>query len=311
MLFGKINAVAGFTYEKIEAQLITEKVSYSNDRYGVYLQGDYSPLSYLKLIGGLQINKPREIDYDFSPRGGAVVNFNPNTGVKLLYGEAFRSATAAEQTSTAISVGDPDLRPEKISTFDAQLFYVSPKYYAALTYYRSHQTDTIELVPVSNRLKFVNRGSIDYQGIELEGKASVTRQIDLTGSIGRQYNEDDTGNADIGRVPKLMIKTGIAYNWDKGYSVSLFNSYFSASGTIPGSRPVNPSADSHNFLTANVSMKVRKATGLESLPDLSLGLFGENLLDETLYFPEFTRGVINTFPLRSGRAFFGSLTLQF
>ncbi|MBI4384482.1 MAG: TonB-dependent receptor plug domain-containing protein [Nitrospinae bacterium] len=310
-LFERINAVAGFTYQKIEAQLITERVPYSNDRFGAYLQGDYSPLSYLKLIAGLQVNKPQGIDYDFSPRGGVIVNFNPDSGVKLLYGEAFRSATAAEQTTTAVSVGDPGLLPEKVSTFDAQLFHVTPKYYAALTYYRSHQTDTIKVISDPIGLKIVNRGSIDYQGIELEGKAAVTQRIDLTGSISRQYNYDDTGNADIGRVPKLMIKTGMAYNWDKGYSLGLFNSYFSASGRMPGSRPVNPAADSYNFLTANASMKIRKVTGLDGLPDLTLGLFGENLLDENLYFPEVGRGVINTIPLRSGRAFFGSVSLGF
>lgn len=311
VLFDKVNTVAGFTYEKQDGSLITENVSYSSDRYSAYLQSDYSPLSFLKLIAGVQVNKQQDLDYNFSPRGGAIFTLNSNTGVKLLYGEAYRSAAAVEQLTTLVSVGNPGLKPEKNATFDAQLFYSTPKLYSALTYYKTHQTDTIVAIPDPLGVRQVNRGTIDYQGIELEAKASITQHLDLTGSISKQFNKDNTGNTDIGRVPEIMVKTGMVYTWEKGYTLGLFNSYFSDAEGLPGSRPVNPLADSYNFLTANASIKLRKATGLD-IPDLTLNLYGDNLLNNnSVYFPEVGRGVINTIPIWSGRAFYGSIKFQF
>lgn len=312
VVFNKVNTVVGFTYVKQQGELITEGVDYSNDRYGAYIQNDYSPLSFLKLIAGVQVNKEQSIsNYNFCPRGGAIINFNPNSGLKLLYGQAFRSATGAEQLPTAISPASPGLHPEKNATFDSQLFYSSHKYYAALTYYNTHQTDTIRSVVDPLGLRNVNSGWINFQGIELEGKAEITQQLELTGSLSRQFNIDDTGNTGIGLVPALMIKTGVSYNWEKGYTLGLFNSHFSAAQQLAGSLPYNPPATSYNLLTANLSMKLRKVTGLEGMPDMTFNLYGDNLLKSgSVYFPT-VGGVVNTLPIQSGRAFFGSIKLGF
>jgi outer membrane cobalamin receptor len=312
-LFDRVNTVAGFTYLKQEGNLITENTPYSNDRFSTYLQGDYSPMEFLKLIGGVQVNKQQGLDYNFSPRGGAIVNFNPNTGLKLLYGEAYRSATGAEQLPTAVSPPAFGLKPEINSTFDAQLFYSTPKYYTAFTYYRTHLSDAIVTVSDPLGIKSVNAGSIDYQGIELEGKAAITPHLDFTGSVSRQFNEDDTGNTEIGRVPQLMVKTGAAYNWEKGYSLGLFNNHYSDAGTIAGARMLNPPASGYDFLTLNASMNVRKVTGLSGIPDIKINLYGDNLLkNDLVFFPVMGAGTaINTLPILPGRAFYGSVSVRY
>lgn len=312
-LFDRINTVAGFTYLKQEGNLLTENTPYSNDRFSTYLQGDYSPLDFLKLIGGVQVNKQQGLDYNFSPRGGAIINANPNTGLKLLYGEAYRSATGAEQLPTAVSPPAFGLRPEINSTFDAQLFYSNHKYYTALTYYKTHLTDAIVTVPDPLGIKSVNAGWIDYQGIELEGKAAITAQLDFTGSVSRQFNKDDTGNTEIGRVPQLMVRTGAAYNWEKGYALGLFNNHYSDAGTIAGARLLNQPANGYDFLTLNASMNVRKVTGFSGIPDMTFNLYGDNLLkNDLVYFPVLGAGTaINTLPILPGRAFYGSASVRF
>lgn len=312
-LFDKISTVAGFTYLKQEGNLITENTPYSNDRFSTYLQGDYSPLDFLKLIGGVQVNKQQGLDYNFSPRGGAILSFNPNTGIKLLYGQAYRSATGAEQLPTAVSPPSFGLRPEINATFDAQLFYSSPKYYTALTYYRTRLTDAIVTIPDPLGIKSVNAGWIEYQGIELEGKAAITSQLDLTGSVSHQFNKDDTGNTEIGRVPQFMIKTGAAYNWEKGYSLGLHNNHYSDAGRISGARLLNPPADGYDFLTLKASMNVRKVAGISSVPDMMFNLYGDNLLkNDLVYFPVLGAGTaLNTLPILPGRAFYGSVSIRY
>ena len=49
----------------------------------------------------MQMNKPEDIKNDFSPRLGAILNFNNHWGAKLLYGEAFRSGNGTERKFVA------------------------------------------------------------------------------------------------------------------------------------------------------------------------------------------------------------------
>jgi len=56
---------------------------------------------WLKLVAGMQMNKPEDIKNDFSPRLGAILNFNNHWGAKLLYGEAFRSGNGTERKFVA------------------------------------------------------------------------------------------------------------------------------------------------------------------------------------------------------------------
>ena len=47
-------------------------------------------------------------------------------------------------------------------------------------------------------------------------------------------------------------------------------------------------------------------------PNIIFSIFGENLLMEEVYFPEFfQRNLFNTFPLRTGVAVYGSAPLKF
>ncbi len=46
-------------------------------------------------------------------------------------------------------------------------------------------------------------------------------------------------------------------------------------------------------------------------PNMVFSIYGENLLVEDVYFPEFFQEDANTFPLRTGVAIHGSFTLKF
>jgi hypothetical protein len=63
-------------------------------------------------------------------------------------------------------------------------------------------------------------------------------------------------------------------------------------------------------LTFKGSLEVDQALPQLNAPDLTLSLFGENLLNEDIFPPNFN-GSVNTIPLRSGIAFWGTATLKF
>ena len=128
--------------------------------FTMYGQAQYQATDWLKLIGGVQMNNPESVDVDFSPRAGAIVDFTPRIGMKLLYGEAFRSPYGAETSINipGIIVGNPQMKPEKIQTSEAQLFYQDNGLYLASTYYHSIQTDALGNGPNENGDEtFINR----------------------------------------------------------------------------------------------------------------------------------------------------------
>lgn len=112
--------------------------------WSVYSQIDYRPRENIKFTLGGQYNKA-EKNTRFVPRLGVVIDFNESWGMKLLYGEAFRSPVAAEVMVAipALNIfGNPDLKPELVATTDLQLFYQRDNAQAAITVFHSKHRKT-------------------------------------------------------------------------------------------------------------------------------------------------------------------------
>ncbi len=313
VLFDKVNILSGFIYQHLMGEFKSSFKEYNEDRFSYYLQTDFSPWDRLNLIAGFQLNKTEKNDVDVSPRVGANYKLTPRLGIKTLYAKAFRSPSPTEREVEFTSIrGNPNLKPETINTFDAQIFYNAPRYFVGLTYYNSVQEDTVgrALQSDGKRLLFVNGGDVDYWGVEFEGKVNITPEWELNGSASYQENEDDQGVEDISFIPNFMAKAGISYHSIGGYSLGVFNSYYTEATSSPGASIVNPEPEGYNFLTFKGSLEVDQAFPEWNAPDLTLSLFGENLLDEDIFFPDFN-GRVNTIPLRSGIAFWGMATLKF
>ena len=60
----------------------------------------------------------------------------------------------------------------------------------------------------------------------------------------------------------------------------------------------------------NINIDLQEVSGLESMPDATLSIYGDNLLDEDVYFPELARNNLNTIPIRSGRAAYMKLSIK-
>ncbi len=312
----KVNIVMGTTYQSLNGKFIPAGVasqSWHFDWYTFYAQADYHPWDFISLIAGLQVNKTPNVAENFSPRLGAIFHLHKNWGAKILYGGAFRSASGFEQVFIlpGLIQGNPHLGPEKINTFDAQLFYASTNANASITYYQSKQTNSIVVVLPGGIISFANGGDVDFWGIEFEGKVNLLAGLQLIGSITYQENEDSMGNKDVGLVPNFMAKVGLSYSSPKGYSLGIFDTYFGDAAQLPGTLNFNPPAESYHWLSANLTFDVPRLANNFKLPGLKINIYAENLLDEEVFFPEWVNEVINTFPLRGGIAVYGNVTVNF
>ncbi len=297
---------------------------YNKTNWSVYLQTDYKIASFLKIIAGAQANKIANLKLNVVPRVGTIITLTKSAGIKLLYGQAFRSPTAQELgfKNHPVIYGNPNLTPEKIGTFEAQIFYAKPNGEVSLTYYNSNHyniirstlpTDSVIVVNGISIVTLINEGTLKSQGIELEGKAYLSKTLTLLGSATYQTQQDQYGNEDVLGMPKLMMKAGVNYNSPFGLSLALFNSYFGKGGdvSLPYTRNMNPEAKPYNFMTANVSYNINKLLQQSKISSLTIGVFVQNLLNEKIYYPEPIRRLVNSLPGRPGRSINFQITAKF
>jgi outer membrane receptor protein involved in Fe transport len=283
---------------------------------GAYAQGDYKINDSLKLIAGTQWNESSQGYEDFVSRYGVIFTPFKKWGLKLLRGEAFRAPVTLETDlyDPRGLVGNKNLEPETITTYDAQLFYHDEKTYAAITYFQSTIDkliiyDARDYIPNVNPMTYMNGGEHKFDGIELEGKYFFSPNWHVLGSLMHQENEADAGLSPS-VVPENMAKVGAAYTWEGG-SAAIFYSYFGTPPRIASPLVVNPEPESLNLVSLNVRIDASEWTGLDK-GRFILTLRAENLLDEKVYAPTFAyTGSPNSFPYGPGITFYGGFAFYF
>lgn len=318
-----INIVVGGTYYNQNGRFIQNDLvfipDYTKIWYSGYAQMSYKPVKSLNLIAGAQINKVEGVDANFAPRLGIIYQVTDKLGVKALYGEAFRAPFAVE-TSVIVSGfrGNPDLKPETLTSIDAQVFFRDKGLELSATYFTNRKEDNITRnVTEAGEIVYMNANEIKSSGIEFEGKYILNKRWFLTGSYAWQQNEIDffgTNIEDFSLLPNHIVKLGVNYQHPRGVSIGLFNTTVSAFGDlteISGLPQRNEIPEGFSLLSGKLNMDLNQLFDLALKQKLILGVYGSNLLDADVYYPDITNRLINSFPGRSGRAVYGSVTVRF
>jgi len=291
--------------------------------FSVYAQAEYRPIDGLRIIAGGQANKSPNIDIDFAPRAAVVWSITKTIGLKAMYGRAFRSPSISEQLRQSTNAyGNDKLQPERIGTFEAQFYYASVEngLQAAVTYYNSAGTNFIERSRPSDSLRlvngvpvalYINASTSQYQGLELDVQSVIAGGFSLRGGASYMLQESGVQSRRFTGMPLVSAKLGVFYTHSVGINIGVFNSFVGAATDIQPVRVVNPAADAYNFLTANLQFRLKDILQSDAFPNVQLELYGTNLLDAGVFYPEYGRRIINTIPGRAGRAFYVSLRLQF
>lgn len=319
-LFGNpaenINFIVGGTYSKdfFDSRLLLDN---EKSTFSIYGQVDYTPIEWLKLIGGFQYNKIEGIDGSLSPRIGVIANYNENLGVKVLYSSAFRKGYPTE---TAISLlythGALQLEPEKINTFETQIFYTEKSWSANISFYQSHMYDVIGSILHTGSdgtyLTYVNQSSSDYWGIEYEMKVSIIQNLVLTGNAAYQTNKTNDTLDNYALHPNYIAKIGAMYNYEF-VNLGVFNGYYDSPHDVPNPLVnVNKGPSAFNLLSVKISIDVFKMLGKENKSNLELSLEALNVLDMDVRYPDFAAYLANTYmPLTSGMQLYGSMKFTF
>jgi outer membrane receptor protein involved in Fe transport len=316
--FDGTNVVVGGVAEYLSGPASRQnRPAYDEAPFRFYLQADHQVTSWAKLVGGLQLNKREGQDVNLSPRGSVILRFGDRWGAKLLYGRAFRSPAALESKRPDLTlsgpIGNPDLEPETVQTFDAQLLYHTSRAAIAAGAFYSQLDDLIIRVPSvpgdpNSRDVFTNGGEMRFWGLELEGKYFMSDGLYFLGSLTYQSSSEDA-NTFASVVPHVTFKLGAGYTW-RTFKLGVFYDYYSDPKSISTAPQVNPDPEAGHLLSAKLEWDA--SSWLSAPRDrVVLQLRGENLADQAVHHPEFTGRGVNSLPRLPGAAVYGRVRCRF
>lgn len=285
--------------------------AYDYQPQSAYAQADYKVGDSVKLIAGTQWNESSQGYEGVVSRYGVIFTPFERWGLKILRGEAFRGPFALETDvyDVPILVGNQNLEPEQITTYDAQLFYRDRKTYAAVTYFNSAIDQLIIRDASVSPASFQNGGGQDFEGVEFEIERALTPHWQLLGSAMVQNNQQ-TSDLNPSTAPDYMMKLGTARTWDWG-SVALAYTHFGKPPRLASEVVVNPEPEALNLISFNLRLDM--AHWLGGPKDRSIFMLKvENLLDQDIWVPEFNRGGNpNSLPDGPGLTIYAGLTYNF
>jgi len=270
-----------------------------------YAQIEHEVGHELKLVGGFQANKIAGISLDALPRVGAVWTPAPWVSIKALYGQAFRAPALDELLLNRPGiVGNPNLVPEKVGTFDLGAGFQRGRFQGGVDYFHSKQTDSI--IAVSGKpIHYVNLGELTFNGAELEGKYYFRRDLFVQGSMLYQTNVDGNGVTNVTPIPNLGFKAGVSYEDTHGLSASLF---LVSDGAITGySNAVNPLQGAHNVLNGGLRYDLGKVLHLSDRNSLALVAHANNLTNHAVWLPSWGFTSVDTIPVEQGLVVYGGI----
>ncbi len=239
---------------------------------------------------------------NFSPRVSASWLFSPDYDVRLLYGEAFRAPSFADQFNANQSVlpGNRDLKSEQIKTLELG-FGVRLREFGTLrfTAFNNRLQDIIVSVPGEPP---DNSGEHHVSGLEIEGRFHFEPGI----SIRANYTYQDAKNTDddstLPDVPRHKGNILLDYRFAQHYNLNL---HLFMKGKTPRAK-TDPRPDNAAYTTLDMTLSSdHLIPGIDGLEG-RLSIY--NLFDEDYNAPS-SIGVTD-YP-QPGRTLHGQLTYRF
>jgi iron complex outermembrane receptor protein len=257
--------------------------------YAAYLQDEWRIFEKVNLTAGVRYDHYNDFGDTVNPRAGIVWNFIENANLKLLYGQAFRAPNFEElyNINNPVVVGNPDLKPEKIKTYEAALTYHFAKWLIVdVNYFYSQITDLINWDTSTSPAKYANIGKANTQGVETGIRGSHFGNLRWKLNYSYQDPRDEITNNRLPYVPAHRATGSINYAPCK-----YVNLHTDLLWTGPRPRAQGETrGDMSSYFTADLAITFRNF-----IKNLEVQAAVHNLFDKKYYDPD-TSGVANKVP---------------
>lgn len=191
------------------------KVSY------IFAQDEWAFAPDWNLTGGIRYDHYSDFGSTTNPRAALVWQTRYNLTTKLLYGRAFRAPAFNElyNINNPVSLGNPDLRPEKIDTYEIAFDYQhSSALNTKINLFKYRMSDILRIAPIT--LVTQNSGEIDGKGLELETTYTLNQDIKLVGNYSLQKSIEEETDSDVANAPQHQIYARMDWKLSSEFKLS-------------------------------------------------------------------------------------------
>lgn len=175
--------------------------------------------------GGVRNDRYSDFGNTVNPRMALVWATSYNLTSKLLYGSAFRAPSFSELyvKNNPVTLGNPQLKPEKIQTLELAFDYRPAFAWQHLfnTYYYEAQ-DLIGYAPSAAGLMTQNLNRQDGYGFEYEAKWKPVDTLELRAAFALQHSKIEGTNATVPDAPGRLLSA--SFLWKPQYDWSVYGS---------------------------------------------------------------------------------------
>jgi len=254
-----------------------------------YSQYQHEIITNTHLTLGARYDDFSGVDSQFSPRLALVQEINKHHTVKALYGESFRAPSEGELglTNNPVIIGNPDLKPETVKTFD--LIWVGDwsDTMVTLGYFQNEFKDSIVQVSTDNNSRFTtNQDEDPSKGVEFEITHQPTDNWLLRSSYSDVLEDSGSSEKEAKEMASFMINFS-QYKWNANLLAIRHGDR-----TTPAEVQDDPAIKLDSYWVVFSKIEYRYQQGL------NFNLQAKNLFDEEYATPSRSGSAINGVPNR-------------
>jgi outer membrane receptor for ferrienterochelin and colicin len=277
--------------------------------YHAFIQDEWQFSDNWQLTSGVRYDHYSDFGSTTNPRLALVWATTDSITTKLLYGKAFRAPSISELhvTSNPIALGDKNLKPEKIDTYELALSqqvsssfrYTSNIYYYEIKDFISFETfDT----NTTGNKRAENSGERTGYGFEVEANYKTSNSLRIVTNYAYQKSEDDKTNTDVGEAPNHQLYLRTEWKPKDNWLISPQINW------VGKQKRSNSDARTKALASyTTVDLTIRQKNIVDNL-DISLSV--HNFFDRSVFEPSEAEGLVNDFPM-AGRSIYGEIAYTF
>lgn len=184
-------AVFGYQYERQDADISGDNVS--RDNHSVFLQDQYAVSKRLFLTGGIRYEQNSAFHTKIAPRGAASYRLASSTWLRASAGIGFVEPSLLENYSQeSYALGNPALRPEKTTSFDAGLIreWLSRRLRTEVSAFDNSFQDLIVYVYPT----WQNVEASHARGLEFSSRMKIASWLSASGGYTRMWTRITRSN---------------------------------------------------------------------------------------------------------------------
>ena len=312
-LFETLSLNIGANYRRIinSSNYLSNRTT--ENRLGLYAQGDWLVLPSLEVSAGLRYDLDTFIAPILSPRGAIVYHLNSTQAFRLSSSLAYRPPTTNEVGLSALNpitipgslpvevaiLGSSDVRPEQIASYEVgyQGWWWDHRLRTRVTGFFNHISDLIAFRnPTGNPLnpaRPVNGGVADVYGSEVGVEVLMTSW--LSGFANYAYQEVGQSSTGFSRrgFPHHKVNAGLRINWSPFRGEVLYHHVSAASYPLadaftnlvpffpPGSVLPQEHVPSYNLLNLRLGYVLWRQQTADYMREAEIALSVFNALNDT------------------------------